>query len=234
VPKYKQRLYKNHFCCIACADEYKTTIPAKDHPRFISRDDIEDFSSEQKELIIGTVLGDASILQNSRGNAHLSIAHSVKQLDYLQYKQELLKPFSRPIGEYGRYDKRYGRTYWTHRFFTRCHPFLTELRQVFYGNNGKELPAKIIENLTARSFSFWYFDDGNNMTGYATTICTVSFPVDQVRTACEILGDKWGISCHPTKDGRIYIRAGSYDRMEQLIQPFMIPSMEYKLGFKRR
>lgn len=221
---------KRQFCSRPCSNAWKIgKYTQEEHPRFINLEDIGDFTLQQKDLIIGTVLGDASIAQHSLSNAHLSVSHSARQLAYLQHKYKLLQPFSRPIKSYSRFDLRYNKTYITYRFWTRCHPFLTGLRKLFYSQGKKHLPMELCKNLSPLSLAIWYLDDGAIVNHCAYSICTVNFKYSNVEQVCRSLQKQFALKCWPTKDGRIYISAKSRDAFTQLILPFVPNCMSYKL-----
>ena len=48
----------------------------------------------QFEVIVGTLLGDGRLDKPSNGNARLQVRHSIKQLEYVVFKRELLGSLS--------------------------------------------------------------------------------------------------------------------------------------------
>jgi hypothetical protein len=221
---------KDVYCSDECGKEYARRFRSgKNHPRYINSLSLPDFTTEQKEMILGTTLGDGCLLLNSNGNAHLQVAHSVKQRDYLDYKHALLIPFASRITMHRRLDTRYNRIYEMHRFYTACHPWLTELRLMLYPGGVKHLPSNLAELLTPRVLAFWFMDDGHcSRPGNTFLLCTVCFPRDEVEMAAEV------ISCLGLKawekQGRITISAHSKHAFVDLIGGFVPPSMRYKLG----
>jgi hypothetical protein len=225
--------WRNHFkvayCGPGCESGYRRKRYAgENHPRFIASQALPDFSAEQKEVILGTVMGDGCLLLNSNGNAHLQVAHSVKQRPYLDYKHGLLRPFSRPITAYQRLDPRYGKVYETHRFHTVCHPHLTALRQTAYPGGNKVLSEFFDRNLIPRALAFWFMDDGGTSHGSTLSICTVCFEAADLRRIAEHLKD-WGLKVWERKR-RLWISTESKRRFVELIGDHVIPSMRYKFG----
>lgn len=187
------------------------------------------FTTEQQELILGTLLGDGCLLLNSSANAHLQCAHGVKQRAYLEFKHRLLAPFSRPINVCRRYDPRYGRTYETHRFHTVCHPWLTQLRRLLYPAGAKVLPDAALNMLTPQALAFWFMDDGGCIRESTLSICTVSFDPASVGKAAALLGTRWGLNAWENRR-RLFISAASKARFAELTAAFIPDFMRYKLG----
>jgi len=49
---------------------------------------------------------------------------------------------------------------------------------------------------------------------------------------CEVLRDRAGLDASPNKDDQwvLYIHSESMPRLSQIVKPYMIPSLLYKLG----
>ena len=217
------------YCSVECERTYIQQFRSgKNHPRYINSLSLPDMTIEQKEMIIGCVLGDGCLLLNSAGNAHLQIAHSVKQRAYLDYKHALLAPFSRPINIHARHDVRYNRTYETHRFHTVCHPWLTQLREMLYPGNVKCLRKDIDSLLTPRGLAFWFMDDGGCHNQSTFSICTVSFAAEDIARIAQFLG-RWNLKAWERKR-RLYISAHCKYTFLDLIGEFVPQAMRYKLG----
>jgi hypothetical protein len=228
-PEYWRKHYKVAYCRPECEKTYRreSYVQGK-HPLFMRSQALPDFSAEQKEIILGTVMGDGCLLLNSNGNAHLQVAHSVRQRAYLDYKHDLLRPFSRPINVHRRLDPRHGKIYETHRFHTVCHPHLTTLRQTAYPAGDKVLSEFFDRHLTPRALAFWFMDDGGNSRGSTLTICTVSFDATDIQRIAEHLKG-WGLKAWERKR-RLWISAESKRRFVELTGDHVIPSMRYKFG----
>lgn len=126
-----------------------------------------DFSSSQKSLVIGSVLGDGSLtLGKDCINARFVERHGKKQKDYLLWKRNMLKPFTMskitetPAGIHNisGVNCKVGRSY---MFSTISHPYLTDLRQAFYINNVKIVPNNLYKLLNALSIAIWFCDDAS-------------------------------------------------------------------------
>lgn len=91
---------------------------------------MSNLSSIQKNLIIGTCLGDGHIERN--GKSRLRISHSEKQFALVTWKHSILCPHSLPIVTCVRYDKRNKKTYYTTKFDTKTKECFNEFFDLFY------------------------------------------------------------------------------------------------------
>lgn len=147
-------------------------------------------SDRQREIIIGSLLGDGSLtkIHNRRESSHFVETHSLKQLEYLSWKQRELSPISRPI-KYHRNE-----AYFT-TFSTES---LTHFEQQWYlryadgtyqfdefGRRIKIVPDNF--ELTPLSLAIWYLDDGTNKKQKSCLkLCTHGFR----QCDCELLIEK--------------------------------------------
>jgi len=100
----------------------------------------------------------------------------------------------------------------------------------------KTIPSEelLLEFLTNRSLAYWFMDDGSRVSEKVKSmrLCTDSFKQEEV--LINILYTKFNLKCSPIKDGlkyRIYISSKSYSDLIEILGPYIIPSMKYKLYF---
>ncbi len=197
--------------------------------RLANRDKLGEFTELQKQVIIGSLLGDASLQKPKNGvNYHFSISHCLKQREYLEYKRQLLIPYSAEADMYSKLDKRYNHVYTTYRFHTKSHPYLTELEKLFYTDRQKKIPLTLIEQIEPIAVAMWYLDDGS-VAKRTHSIASVCFEFEEVKEACEIISAKFDLNCYPHTDKRIFIASESDKKFISLIEPFTPTSMRYKL-----
>ena len=124
------------------------------------------FSYSQKSLLIGSLLGDGSItIGKDCVNARFVERHGERQKDYLLWKRESLKPFTKSkvtITNAGRHEIsgvicNVSKSY---MFSTISHPYLTKLRNIFYNNNKKIVPYNLYNMMDNLSLAIWLCDDG--------------------------------------------------------------------------
>ncbi len=201
-------------------------------------------SQRQRELIIGSTLGDANIRIPGRNvNANFIVAHSGKQKDYVLWKYSLLKEWvlTPPKKSIRRYHKDKTRNLISWRFLTLSHPQLTEIYQIFYRNNKKIVPDNIEKLLVSPlSLAVWIMDDGNRNKN-ALFLNTQNFSLQEQRELCNCLERNFGLRATINKHSiynerqlyRIRIDTTSTKKLCHLIHKYLLSSMHYKLPFPR-
>ena len=111
-------------------------------------------SSIQKDILIGTILGDAYLQKTGEKNARLRLEHGINQKEYLFWKVKNLQQFFQGKPKYlERIHPANGRTYRYWRHQSQSGPFLGKLRKIFYLDNRKIIPVNIERFLTPRSIA---------------------------------------------------------------------------------
>jgi hypothetical protein len=92
--------------------------------------------------------------------------------------------------------------------------------------------------LTARGLAYWFQDDGSaDRSGYY--LYTNSFSYDDVNLLVTVLKNNFDLNCsiHVRKtkitiQHLIYIKGDSAEKFANLVRPFIVPSMMYKLQLR--
>lgn len=195
-------------------------------------------TSEQNELLIGGILGDCYVEKNTV-NCRVAFDHSISQLEYLQWKHSILQPYSRPIVNYSRLDKRNNQTYNKVRFKTLTNNVFNAYHKLFYENKTKRVPTTIGNYLkTELALAVWYLDDGALRTDCkGLRLHTNSFSYDEIIILKNVILKNFKIDCKPHKQGKGYnLYIGTFNKQSEkfceIIKPVVaskIPSMLYKL-----
>lgn len=145
------------------------------------------FSDTQKSVILGSILGDGGLQLPKHGkNAVLHIKHCTKQKGYLEWKNDLLKPFSRSIYQSSKPGPVFIcdiPTYSTGSFtaYTVSHPDITDFFRRYYVNGKKGVNVEVVDSLDLLALAIWLADDGSFYSDkrwknvLAGKICTNSF-----------------------------------------------------------
>jgi hypothetical protein len=118
------------------------------------------------------------------------------------------------------------------------------LHESFYstvkGKIIKTVPSNIENLLTSRGLAYWYMDDGTaDRSGFI--IYANNFKLSEVKILIQVLNSKFNLDC--TIQSRlskstnlrqfyIYIKSNSADKFVNLIKPFIVATMEYKLKLR--
>ncbi|MDD5318869.1 MAG: hypothetical protein PHF79_03615 [Candidatus Pacebacteria bacterium] len=183
-------------------------------------------SQIQLAVIIGSLLGDGYIRTiPGRKNSFLEINHSIKQKEYVDWKYEILKeitvsgPKSRIIDKV--------RT--AYRFYTKQLPELTQLEKRFYQNGKKVIPNDLI--ISPLSLAVWFMDDGSKCRECDVYLNTQQFGLEDQMRLLDTL-KAFNIDARLNKDKvykRIRFMKSSLAQFRNLVKPYIIPSMKYKI-----
>ncbi len=182
----------------------------------------------ERSIIIGSLFGDGYLrIVPGRSNALLEINHTIHQKEYVDWKYDMLKFIckSGPVPRNG------NGTRIAYRFTTRQHAELTKLHNLFYVNGKKHIPDNI--RLNPVMLAIWYMDDGSKCGTSSFYLNTQQFNSDDQIRCMKMLADV-GIETTLNKDkeySRIRIKCASLNIFFNLIEPHIIPSMYYKLGY---
>lgn len=127
---------------------------------------------------------------------------------------------------------RKGNTNYGLEFGTRYLPCFNELYYLFYKDNKKVVPDNIYDILNPIALAHWIMGDGA-ILNKGLVLCTDSFTLQEVINLSNVLQIKYDINStiQGWKNGRprIYILQESMPKLINLIKPYMLPSMFYKL-----
>lgn len=185
-----------------------------------------------KETLIGIVLGDGYLEPHGRG-IRLQVNHAERHKAYVEWKrQELIELKPSPLH---RHDNG-GYPFW--RFVTRSHPYLAELRELFYVGRTKVVPETVGILLThPKSLAVWFMDDGTCDRRQGSVLFeTQSFRPDDLERLQAVLSDNFGIRSAVHRSGvrrgsRLYVTVAEARKLAEIIEPYVLPELRYKLPF---
>jgi len=115
-------------------------------------------------------------------------------------------------------------------------PCITELRSLFYPelSNTKVIPVNIYDLLTPVALAHLLMGDGG-FKSKGIFICTDSYSIQDVVRLMNVLIIRYDLKCSIHKASnkcgyRIYISRNSLDKVKEIVKPYFIPIMLYKLG----
>ena len=181
----------------------------------------------QKSLIIGTLLGDGYLRQiKGRKDAFLEVNHSINAKDYVDWKYKILRNISgtEPIPRRGNGSRI------AYRFYTRQHPELSQLFEMFYVDGKKRIPNIKIDPFM---LAVWFMDDGSRCRDRDVYLNTQQFNLSDQGKLISMLREL-GLEATLQKD-KIYYRLRflkkSIKPFNEMISNYLIPSMRYKLSY---
>ena len=196
----------------------------------------------QFDVVIGSLLGDArlecrSIGKRSEKTARLRIHHSDKQKEYVFWKYEVLKNLvlKGPRRIMVWYDSKRDHKHYSQYFHTRSFEEFGMLHGEFYQKETKVLPNDIFQLMNPRMLAVWFMDDGSN-TRKSFTLSTHCFSLEEQQRIVQLFQQNFNIHAGIMKDRTKYkvsISRPEYERFTRIIEPFVIPSMTYKIDNPR-
>ena len=120
------------------------------------------------------------------------------------------------------------------RFHTFTYSSFNFIHEDWYLNGVKVVPHNIEEYLTPLALAIWIMDDGARV-GSGLKLSTNSFTFEDATRLVLVLNRLYGLKCSVQSAGHlnqyiIYIWSESMTNLRQLVKPYMVSSMLYKLG----
>ena len=184
-------------------------------------------NSEQKSVLIGTLLGDGSLSKNGWAkNYRLNMIQGDAQKEYLFWKFQLFRNACCSEPSYQKWNRS-----WLIR--TISHSAFNNYAETFYAGGKKIIPRTIAQFLDPLALAVWFMDDGalgGRGEGYILNTQSFSYKENEVLRLG--LQERFSakVSIHKDKKWwRLYIWKGSMDNFRNIIDPYVIPAIRYKL-----
>jgi len=188
-----------------------------------------------KAAIVGMILGDASVIQQSPNNAWLQFRHSLAQKDFALWKANILRQVTHVsvTESEGYVDKRTGKKYPFINVKTRAHPFYVKMRQAFYPVQHKVVDPFWLERLDERGLAIWYLDDGTTKEGHCY-LATLAFSWPENQIMAQFIWKRFGLHVDVRRwtKGKPILRIPTKSRqaLRDILAPHAEPAnMAYKL-----
>lgn len=201
-------------------------------------------NKEKRGRLIGMVLGDGHI-NVTNGKRELSVLHSVAQRDYCEHKAALVRQTLGGTFSVREYANGPGGKYRAVKFVS-SHAYWSNLRDWCYPNGVKTYTRRILDMLTPEGVALWYMDDGSarrntNKDGWVKSVST-SIATMCSESECGAIRDyfrdvhciEWKVRCRKGSPAgkAFFIECNTAEsrKFVELIQPYVIPSMMYKIA----
>jgi hypothetical protein len=192
----------------------------------------------QRQVLVGLLLGDGHLESVTAGKTYrLKTEYSEKQKDYLLWLWRIFREWVRTPPSTQTRKLPSGATIRTIEFTTYSHGALRFYAQQFYKNGKKIIPKIIGKQLTPLGLAVWFMDDGSWKSNLHRTfiIHADGYAKKDLLIIQKVFREKFGIdvTLHKQyKHWRVYVKTESAQKFKQLIEPYIISSMRYKLGNK--
>jgi len=194
------------------------------------------------EAFCWMILGDGSIEKKVRGNYCLAITHKESSEDYLYWKASIIEQVTswsinpvkqsksgfNPDGKYL-------------RLRSSAHPWFTKVYERFYAPlERKSIDPHALKLLSPLGLAILYQDDGSYhyspSAGHNILIHKLCFSKFELEALAKTVVDKFGIIFRVNRvknkglGYRLRMRASDREKFFELIDPYIVPSMLYKVG----
>lgn len=203
-----------------------------------------------KGMILGTLLGDSGFHSSKKKNKGIFIGHSEKQLDYLQYKVNLINNYLSANTVVHKYEFKSGFGYQTrlpfYKFYSKAHHKITYFYNLLCDKDGiKHITKNAIEkHFNDVSLAFLFMDDGCKEVCWnrqrtekkikSFKISLGGFSLEEVELLNNFIFEKFDLV------GKVYLEHNKYpmikystqesrDKLLYIISPYILPSMRYKI-----
>ena len=190
------------------------------------------YNETEFQVILGSVLGDGCLIKTyQNGGTILKVVHCEKQKEYLEYKWNFLKENSSEIKHYKFYDERRKiPEYYNYQFYTKSSKSLNEMYNNWYH------PYKIIFKddlfkLKPLGLAIWYMDDGYNVKDGGAMLCTNNFTKSDLLLIKEMFLSNFNleVTINNSASNLVYIPVKEFSKFKEIIKPYIIDSMKYKI-----
>ncbi len=169
------------------------------------------------------------------GHYHrLHVKHKLAHRALIEYKYGVFRDFVSM--RMHRFDQRLnGDAFPCLQFASRTHPIFSKWHSRFYQQGVKIVPEDVEQYLTRQALAVWFMDDGA-ADHAGVTIQTHSFRAEEVSILTEVLKKKFQLAATLRKNkGReiIYIPAKSMFSFRELVSPYLVADLAYKLASRR-
>lgn len=190
-----------------------------------------DITDIQKQILFGGLLGDFCLSPHNKTFRGL-VNHSIKQIEYAKYLHNSLNNITGKFREIK--VKANNKIYDECSFTIKPNTQLESLYNDFYKDfRGKKDVPYNLSLLTPLAISIWFMDDGFLIdNGHSKTLgfSTCGFSLDGILRLQKYLKEQYSIETIVRKNFYLIVKKSSSFTLRDLISPYIIDSMKYKIS----
>jgi hypothetical protein len=232
---------KTTHTCEICESTFSTVGALGGHSNIHRSSDIE-LTDIQKQVILGSLLGDMWIYRNGHEglNPEFGVKHSSKQKDYILWKYETLQNLAR--GEPKEFDGGgYGEGTRMLSFQSKSLPCLIPIFNATHRDGRKCITKEWLDMINHPiAIAVWFMDDGCSDSKYRFSFALGRSTMEECFALQSFMRDVWDIETtvynHIGKVGQrdniqryLFVSKQNITKLQDLIKPYIIPSMMYKI-----
>lgn len=188
-----------------------------------------EISKKQEEILVGTLLGDGYFTKR-KITPMFACKHGIKQKEYCKWKHLELRSLNSVYTENIRKtpDIRNNKYYESATVRINCNINFNKYYDLLYKNGIKYINEELLNMYSPLSLAVHFMDDGTKLAG-SYILCTQCFSKKDIQIFRDFLLNKWGIETNVHSNNTIYIKRSSKSIFENLILPYIHPTMMYKI-----
>lgn len=185
---------------------------------------INELTETEFQVLYGSLLGDL-YLSGHGGN----YAHSLKQAEYFYWKYNLIRRLCGKISFKEELDIRHNKYYAC--LFTTVHsyPAVNNIWLSSYRDKVKYINSDLFNKLNGLGIAIWFMDDGYFDHG-SIAFATQCFSKNDLNLILTIFKEKFNLNFTIHSNNTIRLSIKDFDKFKQLVNPYIHPSLIYKLG----
>lgn len=189
-------------------------------------------------IIFGSLLGDSYAENRITGNGtRISFTQEAIHKEYLLWLHNIISNIGYCTPIIPKIQTRLGsggNLRYILRFHTFTYSSLNWVHSIWYVNGVKCVPKNIVKYLTPLALSIWIMDDGSRV-GKGLKFSTNSFSYEDCLLLSNVLFKKYNLRTSVQSAGVenqyiIYVFKESMPTLRELVRPYIVSSMLYKLG----
>lgn len=185
-------------------------------------------SDIDNEIIMGSLLGDASVSNGKRlgedCESFIEFKHCKEQEKYIWWKFDKLKHLCasnpKPLKNQ------------QIRFRTFSHPDFTKIRKLLYPSGVKIVHEKQLKAINELGLAVWYMDDGTICNQHHVKLCTCCYSMQDHIMLQKWMFDRFSLKTEIKTYGNylfLVVSSGYRRKFFTLIEKFVLDCMKYKL-----
>lgn len=205
----------------------------------------EQLTEKQTKFFLGCLLGDGNITSSGMFQCN----HSNKQLEYIEYKKEILSSLLAPNFKLifnTIKNHQNGKIYYSYYLRTMSNEYIKEIYGNYYVDKVKIFPYEYLVNSSFDEYSLaiWYMDDGSRSAN-TPSLYTYAFGYNGNLDILKFLKNKFDLRADIKEDSGknrsidavnfiSFCEKSDKDKFFQLVSPHILPCFQYKLPEKYR
>ena len=184
-------------------------------------------------VVIGLMLSDGwTDFPKDKNNARLGFSQSFDKFEYFWYVFNSLEHYCAGLPTY-RIRKKTNNYLYSLTLQTRRLSCFSEIHKMFYPNGKKIIPDNIYNLLDPLCLAHWIMGDGKYVESGGLRLCTNSYSLKEVVKLINVLILRYDLNCTIHKAGSeqymIFISKKSMVNLKNIVKPFFVSSMLYKI-----